>query len=141
MAAPSCCATRGTSPYSHPAGGTYAAVAASRDDGVHILDVTDPSSVTAAGSIVDTAALMLDGAYGITTFESGGSTYAAVAAFSDSGVQILNVTDPFDITAAGSIADTATLVLGGASDIIHIRVRRQHLRGGRRGFRRRRPDT
>ena len=99
-------------------GGTYAAVAASRDDGVHILDVTDPSSVTAAGSIVDTAALMLDGAYGITTFESGGSTYAAVAAFSDSGVQILNVTDPFDITAAGSIADTATLVLGGASDII-----------------------
>ena len=98
-------------------GSTYAAVASSQDDGVQILDVTDPSAITAAGNITDTAALELDGAYGITTFESGGSTYAAVTADSDSGVQILDVTDPSDITAAGNIGYTATLVLGGAAGI------------------------
>ena len=30
----------------------------------------------------------------IATFTSGGSTYAAVTAYLDSGVQILNITDP-----------------------------------------------
>ena len=98
-------------------GSTYAAVASLIDDGVQILDVTDPSDITAAGGIADTAALELDGARGITTFESGGSTYAAVASFNDDGVQILDVTDPSDITAAGGITDTATLLLDGARAI------------------------
>ena len=98
-------------------GSTYAAVASFDDDGVQILDITDPSDITAAGSITDTAALELYGAQGIATFESGGSTYAAVAAYDDDGVQILDITDPSDITAAGSITDTATLVLRGASGI------------------------
>ena len=98
-------------------GSTYAAVAADSDNGVQILDITDPFDITAAGSIDDTAALELDGASGITTFESGGSTYAAVTASRDDGVQILNITDPSDITAAGSITDTAALELDGASGI------------------------
>ena len=98
-------------------GSTYAAVAAYSDDGVQILNITDPSAVTAAGSITDTAALELDGAEGIAIFESGGSTYAAVAAYSDDGVQILNITDPSAVTAAGSITDTAALELDGAGDI------------------------
>ena len=98
-------------------GSTYAAVAADSDDGVQILNVTDPSDITAAGSITDTTALELDGAWGIAIFESGGSTYAAIASFADNGVQILDITDPSDITAAGSIGDTATLVLGGALGI------------------------
>ena len=95
---------------------TYAAVAAYEDDGVQILNVTDPSNITAAGSITDTDTLELDGASGITTFVSGGHTYAAVAAYLDDGVQILNVTDPLRITPAGSI-DTNTLKLNGAQDI------------------------
>ena len=88
-------------------GSTYAAVASRDDDGVQILDITDPSAVTAAGSITDpgtnTDALELNGASGITTFKSGGSTYAAVASFDDDGVQILNITDPSNVTAAGNI--------------------------------------
>ena len=48
----------------------------------------------AAGSIADTAALELNDAWGIATFTSGGGTYAAVAAYNDGGVQILNITDP-----------------------------------------------
>ena len=95
-------------------GSTYAAVTSSGDDGVQILDITDPSDITAAGSITDTATLLLDGARGIATFESGGSTYAAVTSSGDDGVQILDITDPSDITAAGSIPDTATLELDGA---------------------------
>ena len=174
-------------------GSTYAAVAAYDDDGVQILDITDPSNVTAAGSIADTTTLKLDGAQGITTFKSGGSTYAAVTAYFDDGVQILDITDPSNVTAAGSIADTTTLELFGAQGITtfesggsdgvlrgvtayddgvqildnrpvqrhrrgqhrrhhnpravrrtghrRIQVRRQHLRGGRRIQRRRRPDT
>ena len=98
-------------------GSTYAAVAAVNDDGVQILDITDPSAITAAGSTTDDGALELDGASGIAVFESGGSTYAAVAAYNDDGVQILDITDPYDITAAGSIADDAALELDGARDI------------------------
>ena len=98
-------------------GHTYAVVAASRDDGVQILNVTDPSDITAVGSITDGGTLKLNNAYGITTFESGGHTYAAVTAFSDSGVQILNVTDPSDITAVDSITDTSSLELSAAYGI------------------------
>ena len=95
-------------------GHTYAAVASSSDDGVQILNVTDPSSITAAGSITDDDTRVLDGASGIAIFESGGHTYAAVTAYTDDGVQILNVTDPSSITAAGSITDGGSRVLNGA---------------------------
>ena len=102
-------------------GSTYAAVAAFADDGVQILNVTDPSDITAAGNITDTDALVLLGARDIATFTSGGSTYAAVTAFTEDGVQILNVTDPSDITAAGNITDDGTntdeLELNGARNI------------------------
>ena len=100
-------------------GSTYAAVTAYFDDGVQILDITDPSNVTAAGSIADTPTLELFGAQDIAVFESGGSTYAAVTAY-DSGVQILDITDPSNVTAAGSIADTTTLELDGAAGHHHV---------------------
>ena len=73
-------------------GSTYAAVTSAVDDGVQILDITDPSDITTAGSINDTATLLLYSARGITTFESGGSAYAAVAAYEDDGIQILRLT-------------------------------------------------
>ena len=98
-------------------GSTYAAVASFVDNGVQILDVTDPSDITAAGSIGDDGTLALRSARDIATFESGNSTYAAVAAFDDGGVQILNVTDPSNVTAAGSITDTTALVLRQATSI------------------------
>ena len=98
-------------------GHTYAAVTALLDDGVQILNITNPSNITAAGSITDTDSLGLDAADEITTFESGGHTYAAVTAIFDDGVQILDVTDPYDITAAGSIANGITAVLDGVQGI------------------------
>ena len=98
-------------------GGTYAAVAAYRDNAVQILNITDPYSVTAAGSINNTDALELEGAQAIAIFESGGGTYAAVAAYVDDGVQILDVSDPSSITAAGSINSTDAPTLDGPQDI------------------------
>ena len=100
---------------------TYAAVTAYEDDGVQILDITNPHNIIPASRITDTDILHLNGTQGIATFESGDHTYIAVAAFYDDGVQILNVTDPSDITPAGSIADDGTntdsLELNGARDI------------------------
>ena len=94
---------------------TYAAVTSGAEDGVQILNITNPSNITAAGSIIKTNDnnLVLTNAGGITTFKSGGSTYAAVAAYSEHGVQILNITNPSNITAAGSISesDDSSLVL------------------------------
>ena len=98
-------------------GHTYAAVAALLDNGVQILNVTNPLNIIATDSITDTDTLELDGVYGITTFKSGSNTYAAVAAHADDGVQILNVTDPLNIIATDSITDTDTLELNGASSI------------------------
>ena len=99
---------------------TYIAVAAFYDDGVQILNITDPSDITPAGSIADdgtnTDDLELNGARDITTFVSGDHTYAAVVAYEDDGVQLLDITNPSNIIAAGSI-DTNTLELDGASGI------------------------
>ena len=96
---------------------TYAAVAAYYDDGVQILDLTDPGNIRAAGQITDTIRLELYGARGIDTFEMDGRTYAVVAGHKDHGVQILNLTDPGNISATDQIDDTDSLELYGARGI------------------------
>ena len=75
-------------------GHIYAAVASDTSNSVQILNVIDPSNITAAGSITNTPSLELAGAVGIATFESGSHTYAAVAAYGDDGVQILKCHQP-----------------------------------------------
>jgi hypothetical protein len=76
--------------------------------------VTDPYDIAAAGSIGDTRTLELSGASGIATFTSGGRTYAAVAAYDDDGVQILDITDPSNVTETDSIAHGGAINLDGA---------------------------
>ena len=97
-------------------GHTYAVVTARGDHGIQILDISDPYDITTADSIIDNDSLALGGASGITTFESGGNTYAAVIAFADDGVQILDISDPYDIADAGSIGHPE-LALTGPSHI------------------------
>ena len=103
---------------------TYAAVASLSDDGVQILNVTDPNNITATDQIDDDGDddWELDGAYGITTFQTGGHTYAAVAAVIDNGVQILNVTDPDNITATDQIDDSGNLRLARAFGITTFQI-------------------
>ena len=63
-------------------------------------------SLNAASSITDNDDnLKLAEVYDITAFEPNGRTYVAVTSYADSGVQILDVTNPLNITAMGSIDD------------------------------------
>ena len=89
-------------------GSTYALVASRDDDGVQIINITDPYTPTNASSITDGPRYpTLQGASSITTTTIGGSTYALVTAFDDYGVQIINITDPYTPTNASSITDSA----------------------------------
>ena len=70
--------------FNHTSGGTtttYAAVASFDDDGVQIVSLADPANLTAAGHLDNSNIRELNGASSITTFVSGGTTYAAVASF------------------------------------------------------------
>ena len=98
-------------------GGIYAAVASFDDSSVQILNITDPRTITAAGSISDSGSLVLNGTHSVAIFESESDHYAAVTAIYENGVQILNITDPSNITAAGSITDSGSLELEGPRGI------------------------
>ena len=93
-------------------GGTYAVVAARDDDGVQIINLTDPTSPRAVAAVrdgeADGASGMfgeLDGAAGVGIASVGGGTYAVVAARDDDGVQIINLTDPASPRATSSVSD------------------------------------
>ena len=100
-------------------GKTYVAVAGYDDDGVQILEISSQGNITARDSIddMDNSVLELDGAAGITSFVIGAKTYVAVAGKDDDGVQILDVSDPANITASASMGDTASLELDGVNGI------------------------
>ena len=99
-------------------GRTYAAVTSLGDNGVQIIDLSNPYNIVLADSITDDDSLALAYAFKITTFEGNGRTYAAVASSTDDGVQILDVTNPNRIVAAGSITDDDDLALSGATGIV-----------------------
>ncbi len=98
-------------------GSTYAVVASWADDGLQIVDVTDPDNPAAAGMLADDNDLLLRGIRDMAVFETGGSTYAAVASWADDGLQIVDITDPDNPAAAGKLADDNDLLLDGASGV------------------------
>ena len=71
------------------------------DNGVQIIDVSDPSAPVAAGNLTDTDDLVLDGADGVDTFTIDSETYAIVAASSDSGIQIIQIISVPTVTLNG----------------------------------------
>ena len=72
---------------------TYAIVASWNDDGVQLIDVTDPSSPVAMGSATDGVNGFdeFNDPRGVATFVIGTNTYAIVAGLADDGVQLLQV--------------------------------------------------
>jgi len=96
---------------------TYAIVAAWKDDGVQIIDISDPTNIVAKDSMDDTDSLELDGANDVETFTIGSSTYAIVASNADDGVQIIDISDPTNIVAKDSMDDTGSLEFDGARGI------------------------
>ena len=85
----------------------YAIVASFLDDGVQIINLSDPANITAADAETDgfNGFTVLNGARGVATFTVGGVPYAIVASQSDAGVQIINLSDPTNITAADAETD------------------------------------
>ena len=83
-------------------GSTYALVTSY----YQIINITDPYNPTNASSITDgTRYPTLYGATSITTATIGGSTYALVASIRDDGIQIIDITDPYNPTNTSSITD------------------------------------
>ena len=75
---------------------TYAAVAAGYDDGVQIMDVTDPTNPVPVSVVFDDVGgfTALAGPEDVEVFSMNGKTYGIVAAAGDNGVQVMDITDP-----------------------------------------------
>ena len=85
----------------------YALVASFYDDGVQIIDITDPASPSAVAGITDGSIYPeLDGANSVTTTTIGSNHYALVASFDDDGVQIIDITDPASPSAVANVTDS-----------------------------------
>jgi len=97
---------------------TYAIVTSDTDDGVQIIDISDPTNILATDSMDDTDSLELNGARGVDVFTIGSSTYAIVTGYHDNGVQIIDISDPENIEAKDSMdnGDAGTM-LKGATDV------------------------
>ena len=82
---------------------TYAAVAACRDDGLQIVNVTNPASPAAAGRLQNGGNVNLGTACAVDTFQIGFNTYAAVMSCNNHRLQLVNVTNPASPADAGRL--------------------------------------
>ena len=100
-------------------GRLYVAVAAPNDDGVQIIDITDPASPAPVAAVFAGSGLALDAAYDLEVFGAEGRTYMAVVSQWNDGVQIVDVTDPASPAPVAAIHDGSGgfVALGGAADL------------------------
>ena len=77
---------------------TYAIVASINADGVQIIDVSNPANIVAVDILTDGGLLVLQEPKAVDTFTVDASTYAIVASFADNGVQMIDVSDPTNIS-------------------------------------------
>ncbi len=83
--------------------GKYAYVVSSISDSLRIIDISDPSSPTIAGSFVDTTNLNTPS----DVYVSG--KYAYVVAQTDNSLRIIDISDPGKTTMVGGIKDNTNL--------------------------------
>ena len=100
---------------------TYALVASFGEGGMQIIEITDPTSPAARGSLTDNASRSLLNASAVAGHKIGNKHYALVASSSE-GVQIIEITDPASPSAVGRIQDSGTTLLNGAVDITTLEV-------------------
>ena len=86
---------------------SFALITSSSDGGsVHILNMDDPYNPLPASFIEDSSEYpVLARPTSITATTIGSSTYALVTSTIEDGVQIINITDPYNPTAAWHITD------------------------------------
>ena len=86
---------------------TYALVASQTDDAVSIINITTPSAP-------DTASVVIDNKNGFTRLQSpisiatttiGSSTYALAVSHPENGVQIIDITEPYQSTNAFAVTN------------------------------------
>ena len=100
---------------------TYVVVTASDESSVQIIDVTNPSSITATDALRNPT--QLDTPRSVTTFTIGTKTYVAVTAVHSDGVNIIDVSDTTNITLVNFIDDTdGTYELDGPSEITSFKI-------------------
>ena len=86
---------------------TFAIVAGRYNQGIQIIDITDPYNPAPVSAIRDSAGgyTELYNVASITTITLGTSTFVLAAAVLDDGVQIINITDPYNPTPVSAFTD------------------------------------
>ena len=93
----------------------YAVVAGSRDNGIEIIDISDPTNPTSVGSLADASGCATDDidktclahVSTVAATSIGSSTYVVAAGHgADDGIEIIDVDDPTSPTSVGSFSDT-----------------------------------
>ena len=85
-------------------GKTYAVVVGS-DDGIAIIDISTPGSPTYVGEMEDDADKELEYGRDVEIATINGRTYAFVAAVTDNGLAIIDITTPSSPTYVGEMED------------------------------------
>ena len=86
--------------------GHYALVASEGDNGLQIIDITNPDNPSHAASVTDGRDYpTLRGARSVTTTQIGDGHYALVASSLDDGLQIIDITDPYNPSPTASVTD------------------------------------
>ena len=88
-------------------GRTYAVVASVDDDGIQIIDITNPAEPAPVAAITDgvDGFTELDGAQCVGITQISGRTYAVVASVDDDGIQIIDITNPAEPAPVAAITD------------------------------------
>ena len=88
-------------------GSTYAIIVGTLDDGIEIIDISDPTNPTSVGRLgeADDTSRELDGAKGIAIETINGTPYAIVGSLTDDGIEIIDISDPTNPTSVGRMDD------------------------------------
>ena len=98
-------------------GTVYAIVASTTGDTVQIINVNDPENITAVDNATHgNEGFLLDGAIGVDIFESD-NTYAIVTSNIGNTVQIIDLSDPGNITAVDNATTGGDFLLNGATGV------------------------
>jgi hypothetical protein len=88
-------------------GKPYAVVAAYDDDGIDIIDISDPTNPTSVGRVIDDSGTKkLNDPYDVAITTIGDSTYAVVTSYTDDGIQIIDISDPASPSATTYLGDS-----------------------------------
>lgn len=102
-------------------GRTFAVIAAFDDDGIQVIDITDPLNPVPASSAVDDldGYDMLDGARGVDIASISGRTYGVITSYNDDAIQIIDMVNPYLPLPVSSFDgdDDDAVRLDGATDV------------------------